>query len=104
MLKKIIKYAVVAILAFATYKALGLYLLYTNSKKMVFECGATREAMNDLKKRKAPNWEVERFMHEKFSCLTQKQNFLEKLVFPVPDNWINPPPGSVSYDKIPGND
>ncbi len=99
-MKTILKYCFYCFLAFISYKGLNYYALFSSAKKMTSVCGLTREAMDDLKKRRAPNWEVEKFMHDKYSCLKENQNFIENFYFPVPDNWINPPPGSVTYEDI----
>lgn len=86
--------------AFALNKVLIYYAVISTAYKGSSVCGITREGIVDLKMRKAPGWELERFMHDKFSCLKKSQNFIENYYYPIPDKWINPPPGSVSYKDL----
>lgn len=100
MFKTILKYVFCGILVFVSYMALQIYAMFSVSKKLVVECGMSKEAMDDLVRRKAPGWEVEKFTHEKYSCLNNKQNIVENFFFPVPENWINPVPGSLTYKDV----
>lgn len=101
MLRNIIKFSIYGALAYGAYYVFTLYILYTIALTATSECNFNHSEVDDLKTRKASSIEIEMFMHKKFSCLKEKQSPLQTFFFPVPENWINPPPGSVTYDKIP---
>jgi hypothetical protein len=92
--------ALFALVAFVAYKAIGFYVFYTFANSVVAQCTSLDEIAS-LKIRKASGTEVERFMHTTFSCVKEKQNLIQAHYFPVPDKWLNPPPGSVTYKDIP---
>lgn len=94
------KIALFTLVAFGAYKAVGFYVFYSFAKNVAGQCTSLEE-MAALKQRKASGPEVERFMHTTFSCVKGKQNFIQAHYFPVPDTWITPPPGSVTYKDIP---
>lgn len=101
MLKKIIKFSVYSALAYGIYYAFTLYILYTIAQTGTNECNFNHAEIDDLKSKKASSLEIEMFMHKKFSCLKEKQSPIQTFFFPVPENWINPPPGSITYDETP---
>jgi len=101
MLSRIIKFGVYCALAYGIYYVFTLYVVYTIAQTAKSECNFNRDEIQELKSKKASNLEIEMFMHKKFSCLKEKQTPIQAFFFPVPENWINPPPGSVTYDDIP---
>lgn len=104
MLRIIVKIGVFSILAYGIYRAFTLYVLYTISQTALMECGFedfSEAGIQELKARKASSLELEMIMRKNFSCLKEKQNGVQNFFFPVPENWINPPPGSITYDKLP---
>ena len=101
MLRKIIKLSVYGALAYGVYYVFTLYILYTIALTATSECNFNHAEVQELKTKKASSLEIEMFMHKKFSCLKEKQSPLQTFFFPVPENWINQPPGSVTYEKIP---
>ena len=98
-MKQIFKYGFYCLVIFIAYKALSYYSFYSFAIHSG-ECGVSKMAMEDLKKRQAPSWEVEKFLHDKYSCVKEKQTPIDKFFHPIPENWINPPPGSVTYEDI----
>ena len=96
--KKVALIALVALVGFVAYKAIGLYVYYTIAETMA-QC-TSMEEIASLKSRKAPGVEVEKFMHTTYSCVKEKENSIQAHYFQVPDNWLNPPPGSVTYESI----
>lgn len=103
MLRKIIKLLIYSMLACGGYYAFSLYILYTIAQTATNECNFNNADVQVLKARKASNLEIEMFMHKRFSCLKEKQNPVQTFFFPVPENWINPPPGSVTYENLPSS-
>ena len=104
MLRKIIKLCVYSALAYGIYYVFTLYILYTIAQTATIECDFkdfSDAGIQKLKARKASSLELEMLMHKSFSCLKEKQNPVQTFFFPVPENWINPPPGSITYDKLP---
>jgi hypothetical protein len=98
MLKKTIKILVYLLISYGIYYAIKLYIVYTIALTGANECNFGE--IEELKSRKPSNLEVEQFMHKKFSCLKEKQNPIQTFFYPVPENWINPPPNSVTYHDL----
>ncbi len=98
MLKTIIKTTICLALGFVAYKSAQYYAMY---KVAVYssECTSVKKAC-ELVKREASGAEVENYMHNTFSCIQQKQTYFESLFLPIPAEWINPPPGSVTYKSL----
>jgi hypothetical protein len=103
MLRKIIKLTVYSALAYGIYYVFTLYIFYTIAQTATSECNFNSDEVQELKTKKASNLEIEMFMHKRFSCLKEKQNPIQTFFFPVPEKWINPPPGSITYEDIPNS-
>lgn len=103
MLRRIIKFSVYSAFVYGIYYAFTLYILYTIAQTATTECNFNNAEVDELKLKKASNLEIEMFMHKRFSCLKEKQSPIQTFFFPVPENWINPPPGSITYEDIPGS-
>ncbi len=98
MFKAIIKTTICLMLGFVAYKSAQYYATY---KVVVYssECSSLKKAC-ELVKREASGEEVENYMHNTFSCIKQKQTYFESLFLPIPEKWINPPAGSVTYKSL----
>lgn len=99
MISTIKKIFLISVFGFVAYKALNYYVLYAYAMTMN-ECTDFEEAAS-LKRQKASGFEVEQYLHKTYSCIKQRQGFLQSIFYPVPDKWLNPPSGSVSYMDIP---
>lgn len=86
MIKKLVIYGVIA---FAIYQGASLYTTYTLAEK-VSVCGARYGVPQGIDKSKLTR---DDFLAsaKSWRCVKRDQNFLEALLFKVPDAWINPP-------------
>jgi hypothetical protein len=98
-----LKLVIYSTLIYGIYYAFTLYVLYTIGQKLTIECNFNLDEIKELKIRKASSSEIEMYVHKKYTCLKEKQNSIENFFFPVPENWINPPLGSLTYDKLPNS-
>lgn len=97
MLKKLI---ILGIFGVVGYQVLKFYALHTLDTEVLVSCVGPHE-MSELKARKAPPADIEEFMRVKFGCIASKQNALQAFFFKIPETWLNPPPGSVTYEDLP---
>lgn len=97
MLKRLV---ITVALGIATYHAAKFYAWHTLSTEVIIAC-VDPDEMPRMKARKAPPEEIEAFMRSAFGCVVSKQNPLQAFFFKIPETWLNPPPGSVTYEDLP---
>jgi hypothetical protein len=90
-----LKIAGLAFLLFVAYKVATYYSGY-RLVTYLSEC-TSLDSFCELAKRKASNREVTSAMAEAYSCAKKKQSSFEAFFVPVPKNFSNPAPESVSY-------
>lgn len=56
--------------------------------------------INELKKRNPSDEDLRQFMHDTYSCVRDHQNLFDKYFFKIPENWVNPQPGSVTRKQF----
>jgi hypothetical protein len=94
-LKHVLKFAAMVILLFVAYMAAIFYSTYRVATYLS-EC-TSLESFCELAKKKASNQEVTSAMAKAFSCAKNRQSPVEEFFVPIPKNFSNPPPESVSY-------
>lgn len=85
MIKKLLIYG---LLIFLGYKGLSYYTVYTSSVKLM-TC-LSRQEIESIKNGAKSQRENLLISTKGWRCVNLKQNFIEKLFFKVPDQWINP--------------
>jgi len=103
MIKLGLKYSALAILvltavAFHLFVAYKAAIFYSGYKAATYarECTSLAQIC-ELAEQKASNGEITAAMARAFSCMKNKQSFIEAYLLPIPEEWSNPPPESVSY-------
>lgn len=98
MVKTIIKITLGALLFFLLYKAAVVYSVY-KAGKYASECTSMAK-LCALAERRASNEEVAAAMATAYACIQEKQSFAESWIFPISENFLNPPPDSVTYRDV----
>lgn len=98
MIKTILKVALGALVLFLIYKAAVFYSVY---KMGVYASECTSMAkVCELAERRASNEKVAAAMATAYACIQEKQSFAESWIFPISENFLNPPPDSVTYRDV----
>ena len=98
MIKTILKVVLSVLVLFLLYKAALFYSVY---KMGVYASECTSMAkVCELAERRASNEEVAAAMAATYACIQEKRSFVESWIFPITENFLNPPPDSVTYRDV----
>lgn len=86
---KFIKYALLLAAILLCYKGLEIYGTISSGKIMLNECHADTK-LTEARKRGGSKEDVERLYREVFTCVKERQNFIQAYFFKVTDKMIHP--------------